>query len=339
MATYPAGTPTTKSGASFPPGSGGGGGSAPPVVATTAAGLGSGTADGALGIIRLGTWPDIHEERFTWRAADSRWVGDEQVVLTQNDRWSLDLGNYAESALTAWNWFSNPNPNSGNTYVRLNGSHNFGSAAFLGGTGVINVTTQVNFDTAPFTATGFVRCRDNRIAYTGKTASTFTGCTLNFGSGSTATTGADVVQEAVGGFGTVSTPIMFASAMVGAGFTLQERMVALMNASPQTGSSPGIRLEAAPYWVQYNNSDGFVPITNPPTGGIGLGAILTSTTDIGLAKPSERPFTWVENAWSNFAAGTITKRYLVPRLYGRMQASATDTGQVLDATLRVRWTT
>lgn len=336
-AVYPPGAATATGGATFPPGSGGGGGSTPPTVATTAAGLGAGSADGAIGIIRLGTWPDVHEEFFTWRASDSKWVGEEKVVLTQNDRWSLDLGNYAESALTAWNWFSNPNPNSSNSYVRLNGSHNFGSAAFAGGTGVITVKTQTGFDTSTFTATGTVRCRDNRVTYTGKTATTFTGCTLSFGGGSTATDNADVVQDAVGGFGTTSSPIMFVGAMFTAGFNLQERMVALMNASPQTGASPGIKMEAAPYWVQYNNGDGSVAITNPPTAGVGLGALLVSTTDIGVAKPAERPFSWVENGWTDFAAGTVTKRYLVPRLYGRMQSGATDTGQILDCTLRVRW--
>lgn len=318
-------------------GGGGGGGGTPTKVGSSRAAIGSGSADGDLAICRLGTWPNVHEELLVWNAAQLKWVGEEKVVLTQNDRWSLDLGDYPESLLAAqtWAWFKNPNPNANAAFVLLNGSHNFSGAAFAGGTGVVSVKTSANFDTTPFAAAGVLRIRDNKISYTGKTANSFTGCTLIFGSGSVCTDNSDVVQGGDGGFGVVASPVAWAKEMKDAGFWLQERLVALMNASPQ--SSPGVQMDCAAYWVQYDNGDGYVAPTNPPTGGLGLSAALTSTTAIGTNKPGERPFAWVENPWTDMPAFTVTKRYMQPRLYGKMHAGATDTGQVLDALLRVRW--
>src|SRR3954470_173693 len=64
---------------------------APPKLATNLAGLGSGSYDGHVGIIRIGTWPDQRDEQFIWSSSSSKWIGTrEYVVLSALDAWAMD---------------------------------------------------------------------------------------------------------------------------------------------------------------------------------------------------------------------------------------------------------
>ena len=295
--------------------------------------------DGDIGMIRLGSWPNVNEEYFTFNQAVDMWVGEVKLVLGQLDRWSMNLGDKPQSALTNWNYFSNPNPNGSDAFILLNGSHDFNAAAFSSGTGTVSVQTGGAFglSTNPFSSNGTLHIANNRITYGAKTSNSFTSCMRTFpsgaGAGSVCAHNTDVIQGPQGGWGTLATPIPFAKEMSDAGFALQERMAAFMNPSPETVRKV---LEIAPYWVCYDDGDGSNAPTDPPVGGIGFSASLFSGTTT-VDKPQERPFYMQANNWSNFPALTITKRYMQPRLYGRMASGALDSGQVLDTKLHVRW--
>ena len=75
-------------GVSVGSGTGGTGEASPPKVETTLAALGSGDFDGQQGLVRLGTYPDVHEEEFVWNDTDGLWVGaKEYVVINTRDTW------------------------------------------------------------------------------------------------------------------------------------------------------------------------------------------------------------------------------------------------------------
>ena len=302
-------------------------GNSPPLTGSTLADLGDGTFDGQLGVIRIGTWPNQHQEVLTWDDTNSRWVGEQMTVITQSDTWSLDLLDKVD--LTAWGWIVNPNPNSTGVTSQLNGAQNLNSGAFGGGTGVLTLV-----DTTDFASSGAVICRGNRINYTGKSGATLTGCTtVNVGLTGNVPSGASVTQGDSGGWGMIPSPIPFAGEMFAAGFTLQEKMVGFF-----CGSLDSKALTIAPYWYEFDSGDGSIDPESPPSGGLGFSASLVGTTTPGGTIGHERQFKWAENSWADWApGGTPTKRFLVPRLFGQMASGATDSGQVVDATLRVRW--
>jgi hypothetical protein len=299
--------------------------------------------NGSSARIELGIWPDENYEELSYRATQNIWLGETKTIMKQNDRWSMDLGDKPEAIRsTQWNWLTKPNPNGYRGYVLLDGSHDFTTAAFTGGTGVVNVLLDPQHQMGQFDPAGTIYVNDNRITYTGKvtvnaTHGQFTGCTRTLG-GSVATDKADVLQGTDGGWGTVSVVLPFAAEMIAAGFTLQERARALMNANNDVAPK---HIVAAPAWYQYNDGDGSIaPVGgNPPTASIGVSATLTGTNTVpsGIVKPNERPFVWAKNDWTDFPALTITKRFIQPRLFAKMEAGALDTGQVLDYTLEMRW--
>jgi hypothetical protein len=199
-----------------------------------------------------------------------------------------------------------------------------------------------------FPSTGTLLIRDNILTYTGITltgvsqaANTFkfTGVALASGTGGSVPDDVDVVLGFVGGFGMQTASLGFATEFWAAGLRLQEKLVALMNGD-------GTRaLTVAPYWFQYDDGDGTSFPANSATasGGVGFSASLVGVTTLGGSdKYSERSFYWAENDWADWAsAGTSskapTKRFLFPRLYAKMPASSVESGQLLDATLRLRW--
>lgn len=321
---------------SVPGGGGGGGGGASTVVGTTLAELGSGGNGILFGLLRLGTWPNTHDELFFWHdGPPGKWVGEEHVVVTQSDTHAMDLGNRKAADLTQYSRIDNAIPY-GKAFTMLNGAQNLSTGAFSGGTGVLTVVSSAGMGGGrpTFPAAGTLYIRDNAITYTGKTPTTFTGCTLVSGSGGTIPDATDVVSGGVGGWGFTISPLMFVSDLWAAGFRLQEQAVALMNAAPD-GTH---QLTVAPYWYEFNDGDGLsVAAAVPPTGGIGVSAPLVSIADGGGVKNGERTFFKKENPWTDWAAGIPTKRYMLPMMIGKMAAGSTDTGEVLDLKLTMRW--
>lgn len=311
-----------------------GGGSSTPLIAkaaTTVAGLGVGSYDGQPGILRIGTWPNLHEELLKWNSGLNKWVGDSFNVLTQSDTWAMDLGNRSGAQLVDWSLVTNPIPYSRH-YTSLNGAQAANSAT-------INANARYA-NAGDFAASGTILIRDNIINYTGISGTqsapfSFTGCTLASGSGGTIPTGVDIVQGFPGGYGIQAVAVQYATELWSAGLRLQEKLLSFMNGSPEAGG--GKALAIAPYWYEYSSGDAQIPPALPLTGGIGLSASLTGTTAPNGNKAAERQFTWAENPWSDWAAGTPTKRYLYARLAGKMASASTDTGECLDTTLRMRW--
>lgn len=304
-----------------------------PKVGTTLAQLGTG-ADGQMGILRLGSWPNLHEIYLTYNAGDGQWVSDEIVLVTQGDTWAMDLGNRSGTNLLDWSLVTNVIPY-GRVYTVLNGNHDLSDASFNSGTGVLTVNSTTSPKGQPFADSGTVLIRDNIITYTARTSTTLTGCTVTGGTKGVIPSTVDVIQNYPGGFGMVVATLPFAVEAYAAGFHLQERMTALINAAPNPGTQ---RLRVAPYWFEYNVGDGVGTVPVPVSGGLGLSAELVGGTNPGGAgKDAERTFFWAENPWTDITQFTPTKRYLTPRIAGKMDAGAIDTGQVLDAKLGVRW--
>lgn len=299
-------------------------------VAATRAALGAGAFDGQEALITLGAWPNLHVIRLFWNLAAGVWIGAEKTVLTQNDTTAMDLGNRSGAQLLDWSELAYSIPYA-KSYAQLTAAPDLSSAAFTGGTGVLTVDSTLSPHTDPFAPSGTLRIRDNVITYTGKTGTTFTGCTRTSGSGGVIPVSVDVVQGAPGGWGMVPETVGFAAEGYAAGFRLQESLIALTNAAPG-----GKRISVAPYWRQAAVGDGVSPVPVPPAGGLGLGAIMVSGVADGGAKTDERSFFETENGWTDLPFAP-TKRYLTPTVVAKMEAGAIDTGEVLDAMLRVRW--
>lgn len=311
------------------------GGSSIAKVGTTVAALNAqGPVDGDIGILRIGTWPNVHEEFLKYDGA--KWIGDPITVLTQSDTWAMDLGDKKGSDLLLFSLVKNAIPY-GKAYTKLNGTQNANAAT-------INALARYTIGPA-FTASGTILIRDNIITYTGITGAqsgnfSFTGCTLASGSGGSIPDTVDIVQGFPGGFGMVASALPFAADLWAAGLRLQEKITSFMNGSPEAGGNKALTI--APYWYQYNAGDGYAVPVVPPSGGLGFSASLVGSIDPGAVWTSERPFTWAENPWADWAgagdAGKVpAKRFLLPRIYGKMPAGSIDTGECLDTTLRVRW--
>ena len=305
-------------------------------VGTTLAALNAGgtPADGELGILRLGTWPNLHEEYLYWvSGSPGRWLGEEKIVATQGDTWAMDLGNRSGTDLVNWTRIMQAIPY-GKSYTVTVGSQNVSAIGTLNvaETRPANGTTILG-KSKGFTTTGRLVVRDNLLEYTGKTNTSFTGVTFLAGSGGTIPAGVDVLWGFPGGYGFVCVPVMFANDLWATGLRLQEKAICLMNDEPGMAH----QLNVAPYWREFNSGDGDTE-SEYAVGGMGLSAQLRQATAAdGGDKINERSFHWTENAWADWAAGTPTKRYLMPTIMGKMDAGAFDTGQVLDYRLAVRW--
>ncbi len=314
------------------------GGGADVVVGASLVDLGAGASDGAPGLVRLGTSPDIHEVGLTWDSDAAAWRSEPITVATQSDVAAMDLGNYKGSDLTGgYSLLVNALPSAlSKSYALLDGAQNLSTGAFAGGTGVLTVNDTTSPHSTIFPAAGTLYVRDNFITYTGKTATTFTGCTLVAGTGGTMPDDCDVTAGSAGGFGMVTSPVPWAGEMWDAGFRLEERVTCQLNAAPGPKT-----ISAAAYWTEYDADDGVGPITTPVSGGMGISTPITSGTDDGTggtkSSAAERSFFWAQNDWTAWAAGTPTKRWLQPRIVARMEAGAVDTGQVHNMLWQMRW--
>jgi hypothetical protein len=308
----------------------------PGKIGHTVGQLGDGTTDGEPAILIVGAWPNITYLPLKWNAANSRWVSEEFVLITQQDTWAMDLTNRTQAQLENWSEVTSAVP-FGKSYALIDGPLDLGAAAFAGGTGVITVNDTSSPHSFPFGNQGgsgapFLQIRDNFISYTGKTGTTFTGCKLEQGSGGVIPDNEYAVQGYPGGYGLVVDSLNNVDLLYAAGMHIQERLNSLMNSGPGAN-----KLTIAPYWYQYNPGDATIPPTMPPSGGIGVSAGLQSTAGEALGWTQERPFFLTFNEFSDWPLAAPTKRFLVPKLVGKMQAGAVSSGEILDTTLVVRW--
>ena len=319
-------------------GDGGGDTAEPARVGSTVAELNAAgvPSDGQLGILRLGTWPNQHEEYLRWVAGSpGRWVSEERIIVTQNDSWAMDLGNRSAADLVQFTRIMQAIPY-GKAYAQVVGAQNVSGFA---GAGVLTVNDTRDGTTAGFGKSlgfqnsGTLLVRDNIITYTGRTNTTFTGCNKVAGTGGVIPATVDVLQGYTGGYGFVIAPVPWAEELWAAGLRLQEKALCLMNDAP--GATH--QLEVAPYWREFDNGDGNT-LSDYAVGGLGMSAVLRQAVAAdGGNKNNERMFHWTENGWTDWTEGVPSKRYLTPTIMGKMDAGAIDTGEVLDYRLAVRW--
>jgi hypothetical protein len=306
--------------------------------------------DGALGEIRLGAWPNRHSLPLIYDASISKWASEEITVIRQLDPMTMDLGNRSGSELLTWTKIDNEAPYA-RSFTQTTAQIDLSSAAFAGGTGTIPVhDTASDHSSNPFQP-GTVWIRDNAISVGSVTPGvpgSLNNCTLVQGSGGIIPATVDVVQDYTGGYGLEPLVVKWAAEMYAAGFQIYEFLSSLMNPAPD-----GKRLSIAPYWRQFNDGDGATAPrgTYLATGGLGLGNQIISGTNPGGDKASERSFFYTTAAVASTATvgGSVgaagwqpspivpTKRYIIPQLYGKMEAGAIDTGEVLDTKLSVKW--
>lgn len=310
-------------------------------VGATLAALGSGAADGDPAVVRIGAWPDTHEELMYWDASQGKWVGEERVVIAQQDSWAMDLTNRSGAQLLDWSAIDSAVP-FGKAYALLTVAADLSAAAFDpgGAGGTITVDDTSSPHSHPFAEAGaadgaYLQVRDNYLTFAGKTGTTLTGCHVVQGSRGVIPVGEYAYQGYPGGWGFVSTPIPYAVDMWTAGFRLQERLSSLCNSGPAD-----VNLLAAPYWTQYDAGDGVSQSLGvPPAGGLGASASLRSPDGSGLAvgNPGERDFYMTVNGWTAWPLAAPTKRFLLPKMVGKMEAGPISSGEVLDTKLVVRW--
>jgi len=324
-------------------------GSAPRTAATVAA-LGPGAFDGEQALIRVGTYPNLHEEPLTWSDTASRWFGNEHVLVTQGDTWSMDLGNRSSAQRLDWSPIDNACP-WGHAHGQLTSSVNLASSNFNPGTGTgvltVDDTTDTTGHSFPFSdassgssAPGaYLRIRDCYLTHTGRTSTTLTGVTCVQGTRETIPAGEYVKQGYPSGWGFSAVTLAFCDSLVAAGLLPQENMMSLCNNGVGTSDAEKV-LDIAPYWFQYDPGDGTAAPTIPPSGGMGVSAILNPPTGSGgaLMATQERDFAVSNNNWSDWPLADPSKHFMIPRICARAAASGMIlSGEVLDTRLGVRW--
>jgi len=315
-----------------------------PRTASSIASLGSGVFDGEQAIIRVGTYPNIHEEPLTWSGAENSWFGGEHVLVTQGDTWAMDSGNRSQAQMEDWSPIDNPVPY-GQSYARIDGSLNLSSAAFNNDgspSGTITVDDTTSPHSFPFVdAAGgngtYYRIRDNYIIGEVGSGTTLINCAVVQGSRGTIPDQEFVRQGYPGGWGFSSVSLAFAGLLVAAGLHVQERLMSLCNSTPDNGSGEK-QYSMAPYWYQYDPGDGTANPSIPPTGGLGVSAVLLSPVGSGgVSTSSERDFFLSANDWSDWPLAAPSKHFLIPRIVGKTPAGAYTSGSCLDTRLGVRW--
>lgn len=289
-------------------------------VSSTVAGLGTPASDGALGLIRIGVWPDQHEVLLRWNLAQSKWLSDPVTLVTVADQVGIHLQGIPD--YITWQRFIEAMP-----YYKP--ARNVLSGPITLPTTPIGVVSTTNF-----TTTGAFKLRNQVVSYTGVTPTSFTGCTGGTGS---YVTNEVVTQGDAGGWGTATQPILQAGAFWAAGLRLQENIVSHMNGNGTQA------LDIAAYWYQYNVGDN-TAYTQPPSGGLGFSGILTGPTQTFVGVLVERPFQWKSTGWQTLTfsgGGNPSKTHLIPILYGRMNGGSgtvNETGEIVDTVLKIRWT-
>lgn len=326
-----------------------------PVIASTLAGLGVGDYDGHVGIIRIGTYPDIHTEEFIWNDSTERWIGTvEHMVMTTDDAWAIDMSRQPATAFdSVWSRFN------GGVGWEIAGHRAKLRTATTLPDATIDFTMDSNHVVADFATTGQFLLRDALVTYTGitpdggspTTMGTFTGCTNNaFFNGKACYALYDAIipygasnAGDPGGWGASVFPLDRVGDMWTAGFRLQEKMNAWIN-----GSTDLKYMEIAPWYINRNFDEDYdKPALNQPprTGMLGPGLTLRGPAyDMGgYTKPgdhnktSERGMEMRFDGWNDWVAATPTKRVLIPVLYGRMEGGAKDNGETYAVSLALRW--
>lgn len=303
-----------------------------PVIATNLAGLGAGTYDGQPGIIRLGS--DFYEEEFTWNASAGRWIGTRtHELISQIDTWGMDLSDYPlESIRQSW--------------CRLRNAIPYGkSKAALTADFVIGTDTSMAVDNlGNFTASGQVFSRGRTWSYSGRSASSgagnLTGLSLISGTNSGTLPGGDTIvwqlPGDVGGWGSVVRYLDHAGEMYAGGFELEERLKIHLN-----GSHDDVAMTVGVYYFNFNAGEDIAELGSvaSPSGGLGFGITKTGPPDdLQTGRAGERPFQIGNAGWTLLAAGTPTKRFLIPMLFAKMESStAKDNGEEYGAVLEARW--
>ena len=319
-----------------------------PRTATTIAGLGPGAFDGEQALLRVGTYPNVAEEPLSWSDAENRWFGNEHVLITQGDTWSMDLGNRSAAQRLDWSPIDFACP-WGHANGRLTSAVDLAATNFNPGTatGVLTVddTTDTLNHSFPFsdassgsgTTGAYLRIRDCYLTHTGKTATTLTGVACVQGTRESIPAGERVKQGFPAGWGFSAVALAFADQLATAGLLPQERLMSLCN-NGVGASDAEKQLEMAPYWYQYDPGDGTALPSIPPTGGMGVSAILAALPDTaGVLDTAERPFFMTSNGWTNWPLAAPTKHFLIPRMVGRGASGMILSGEVLDTRLAIRF--
>jgi hypothetical protein len=72
------------------------------LVSTTVAGLGTPEIDGTIGIVRVGTWPDTHDERLKWNLVQGKWIGEARLLCQSID------GDFMVTTQPNWAFLNDP---------------------------------------------------------------------------------------------------------------------------------------------------------------------------------------------------------------------------------------
>lgn len=332
---------------------------APPKVATTLAGLGVGSYDGHNGVVKIGTYPDKHIEKFIWDTAEGMWIGErEYVVLSALDAWAMD---YSRSPLALLrNKWARPSGGVGWQIV--------GPRAQL----TADVTlpqTDIPFHAGSdlfgnFDAAGQFLLRDALVTYTGitysagETIGTFNGCTNASDNDGrffdlqhtpiipfSANAGGDE-----GGWGTASMHLDRVGDLYDAGFTLEERLDGNFN-----GTTDLTAVQFAPFYLNIDLGEDIGTASNYPSmfksadeipNLIGPGVTITSPAyDLGgYSQPGshnareERGFERRTSDWTPWAAAAPAKRTLIPMIYAKHNVATKSSGETYSLNLMLRWT-
>lgn len=328
---------------------------AAPKVASTLGGLGSGSVDGQSGVIRIGTYPDVHIEHFLWNAAVSKWIGvNEYILLSALDAWAMDFSRQPLSRLR-------------NKWCRPNGGVGW---QIRGARGQLtsNITlpqasiTILRPPTEHFASVGQILIRDVLVSYTGTTEgdathTTFTGCTNDSGANGRTfdTDHTPVIPFAAlsggdeGGWGTSSFGLDRVADLWSAGFRLEERLDGFFN-----GTTDLMSVDFGAFYLPFNLGENLGAASNYPdvnqtadaiAGILGPGISVTGPAyDMaGYTAPGshlayqERGFERRTSAWTAWSSVAPTKRFLQPLLYARHNGATKSSGECYSINLMARW--
>jgi len=255
-------------------------GAAASVSALTAAFPGGIPPDGAAGVIRVGTWPDMAMVELRWHSALGKWIGNHIALLNSCDQGYLGMPNTAAAG--------NANDNSHLALIYV------GATAY--GTPSAGTAAQSGY---------FVRA------------------------------------------------VEYVYDLLNAGLKLQGRMQGLLS-----GNNPNT-LTVVPLWFAKKNTDTFAAFggdgTNllPPSDAVG-GTYPDTNNVLKLVSPTTvlpSGAQYLSTGWQDLSGFINTanvasdKRYLFPKLYGKMSVAAaasgsapTYAGACIDMDVAARWT-
>jgi hypothetical protein len=331
---------------------------AAPKLASNLAGLGTGQYDGHVGIIRLGSYPDIHAEEFVWSSAASKWIGaNEYQLVTGNDAWGMDWARQPLARIR--NKWCRPN---GGVSWQVIGPHGALVSDVTLPQATIQIECPTTYNASNFPPGGYL-IRDQLVVSTGASdvsagVVNLTGCTGGSGTYPGKTGGSSFTPVIPfgqpsggdqGGWGTTGVMLDRVGEMFAAGFTLQERLDGFIN-----GTTDLTSLELAAFYLNMNAGEDLGASGNYPglnvtadlvPGLLGPGVKVTGPAyDMGgYSAPGthkasdERGYERRTSPWTTWAAATPTKRFLWPLLYGRHNVATKSNGEAYSVNLSLRW--